>query len=142
MCQGRGSLRSAGWGSDEIVRKYYSGWKTKDWSTIESLLAADFTFTSPNNDDHIDQHAFKKKCWPEAGWIEHFEVEVVIGQAEDVFAKYLCQTKEGKLFRNTEYFRITDGKIRAIECYFGGQQGYPSRHAAILPPEIAPDPAS
>jgi ketosteroid isomerase-like protein len=124
--------------NEEIIRVYYSGFEKKDWSAVESLLADGFTFTSPNNDDHIDKRTFKEKCWPQADWVERFELENVIGKGTDTFVKYLCRTNYGRSFRNTEYFKITDGKIKAIECYFGGNHGYPSQHASISQPEIAP----
>ena len=43
----------------------------------------------------------------------------------EAFVKYLCHTTNGKSFRNVEYLRISDGKVEALECYFGGA-GYPS----------------
>jgi hypothetical protein len=124
--------------NEEIVREYYSGWEKKNWSTVDGFLADGFAFTSPNGDDHIDKRTFKKKCWPEVNWIERFELESVVGERNDVFVKYLCRTNYGRTFRNTEYFRITDGRINAIECYFGGNQGYPSQYASGSQPAIAP----
>jgi hypothetical protein len=42
------------------------------------------------------------------------------------WAKYLCDTKDGKSFRNVEYLRIKNGKLESIECYFGAQSSLPS----------------
>jgi len=112
--------------SEEIIRNYYSGWENKNWSVIESLLAAGFTFTSPNDDDHIDPRAFKTKCWPQADYIERFDLECLLEKENEAFAKYLCHTKNGKSLRNTEYFRFREGRIEAIEVYFGGHQSFPS----------------
>ncbi len=111
---------------EQIVRNYYLGWEKKEWGAIDSLLADGFTFTSPNDDDHIDKRAFKTKCWSQADFIGRFELESVIGKDNEAFVKYLCHTKNGKSFRNTEYFRFRDGKVEAIECYFGGRQSFPS----------------
>jgi hypothetical protein len=36
------------------------------------------------------------------------------------------RTKNGKAFENVEHFTFKGDKIAAIECYFGGQAGYPS----------------
>lgn len=33
--------------SRETVRKYYAAWETKDWHPLDTLLADDFTFSSP-----------------------------------------------------------------------------------------------
>jgi len=34
--------------------------------------------------------------------------------------KYLCHTTNGKSFRKVEYLLVKDGKVEALECYFGG----------------------
>jgi hypothetical protein len=78
--------------NEEIIRNYYSGFETNDWNSVEKLLADGFTFTSPNDDDHIDKRIFKEKCWPQANWIERFELECVIGEGNNAFVKYLCRT--------------------------------------------------
>lgn len=111
---------------EEIIRNYYSGWERKEWGPIDNVLADGFTFTSPNDDDHIDKRAFKTRCWPQADWIERFELENVVGKDNEAFVRYLCRTKNGKSFRNIEYFRFKGGKIEAIECYFGGRNSFPS----------------
>lgn len=113
--------------NEEIVRKYYAAWEKKDWTPLDILLGENFTFTSPNNDDHISKSAFKARCWEsQIDFIKRFELEQVIGNGDEVFVKYLGRTKNGKSFRNVDYFRLKNEKVEAIECYFGGQFGYPS----------------
>jgi hypothetical protein len=46
--------------------------------------------------------------------------------AEDAFVKYLGHTKNGKSFRNVEYFKIKNGRIESLECYFGAQANFPT----------------
>ena len=41
--------------ASDLVRKCFSTWETKDREALEELLAEDFTFTSPNDDDHISK---------------------------------------------------------------------------------------
>jgi len=119
--------RARGMTTEEIVRRYYKAWEQKDWGPIEVLLAENFTFTSANDDDHISKSAFKKGCWEtQINFIDHFEIERVFGQDAEAFVKYLCRTKNGKSFRNVEYFRIRNEKVEAIECYFGGHSTFPS----------------
>jgi hypothetical protein len=50
------------------------------------------------------------------------------GSGNEALVKYLCTTKKGKTFRNVEYLRFkdADGKIAAIECYFGEMGSFPS----------------
>ena len=112
--------------NEDIIRKYYSAWETKEWSTIDRVLADSFTFTSPNDDDHIDKRAFKARCWGQAEYIERFDLESMLGRDNEAFVKYLCRTTQGTRFRNIEYFRLAGGRISDIEVYFGGRLGYPT----------------
>ena len=118
---------------DEIIRTYYSGYELKEWKAIENMLAENFTFTSPNDDDHIDIPTYKERCWRQAEYIEHFELESILGRENEAFVKYLCTTTNGTSFRNTEYFRFEGGKIGSVEVYFGGSLGYPSASVMARP---------
>lgn len=113
--------------NEEIIRKYYAAWEKKDLGAFNILLADNFTFTSPNGDDHIDKSTFKTRCWDtQIGFIQHFDLERITTGGEDAFVMYLCHTKNGKSFRNVEYLRIKNGKLQSIECYFGAQSSFPS----------------
>lgn len=114
--------------SEEIVRRWYKSWEKADVDQFEALMTADFTFTSPMpSDDHISASQFRKQCWDtQTPFIDRFDLERVLGRGNDVFVRYLCHTKSGKSFRNVEYFRVKDGKIEALECYFGGNSTFPS----------------
>ena len=117
--------------TEEIVRRWYKAWEQKDWGPLDVLLAENFTFTSAAGDDHISKGSFKKKCWEtQVGFIDHFEIEQLFGQDNEVFVKYLCRTRSGKSFRNVEFLRVGNGKVESIECYFGGNSTYPSAVSA------------
>src|SRR5262249_52273322 len=108
-----------------------SGYEKKDWGMLDGVLADAFTFTSPNDDDHIKKSTFKKRCFlSQLDFIKQFELETILAHGDVAFVKYLCRTTKGTSFRNTDYFRFADGKITAIECYFGGRLGYPSASAS------------
>jgi len=112
--------------SEALVRKYYRGWELKDWGAFDRLLTDDFTFTSPM-DARISKSAFKKGCWDtQVGSIEHYDLEHVVGAGNDAFVMYVCHTTSGKTFRNVEHFRLKGEQVEAVECYFGGQSGYPT----------------
>jgi ketosteroid isomerase-like protein len=112
--------------TEEIIRKWYQAWEKKDLDQFEALMAENFTFSSAAGDDHISRSTFKTQCWnTQAKLIDRFDLERVIASGNDAFVKYLCHTKNGKSFRNVEYFRVREGKVEALECYFGGS-GYPS----------------
>jgi ketosteroid isomerase-like protein len=112
----------------EIIRKWYAAWEKTDWAPLEALMADDFTFSSAAGDDHISKSTYKAECWEsQKGRIERFELEQVSGNGDEAFVKYTCRTKNGKTFRNVEYFRFRGQKIEAIECFFGdATRGYPS----------------
>ena len=112
--------------SEETIRKYYKKWETKDWHSVDILLADDFTFTSPL-DDHISKSAFKAGCWDtQIAFIERFDLKHVIGRDNEAFVMYICHTTNGKTFRNVEYLRLRDEQVEAVECYFGAQNSFPS----------------
>jgi ketosteroid isomerase-like protein len=113
--------------NEEIIRRWYAAWESKDLGTFDTLLADDFTFSSAAGDDHISKSTFKTQCWDtQIDFIGHFDLERITTGAEDAFVKYLCHTKNGKSFRNVEYLRIKNGKLESIECYFGAQSTFPS----------------
>ena len=113
--------------NEDIVRRYYKAWEKRDWSPIDVLLADNFTFTSANDDDHISKSAFKKGCWEtQIDFTDHFEIEQLFVRGDEAFVKYLCRTKNGKSFRNVEYWRLKNAKVESIECYFGGHSTFPS----------------
>ena len=112
---------------EEIVRRWYKAWEKKDQSQFDALMAEDFTFTSAAGDDHISKSAFKTQCWDtQVNFIDRFDLERVFGSGNEALVKYLCHTKNGKSFRNVEYLRLRDGKVKSIECYFGGKSTFPS----------------
>lgn len=118
----------------QLIRAYYSGYEKKDWSVTGDVLADSFTFTSPNNDDHISKSVFKERCFlSQLEFIKQFELETILAHGQEAFVKYLCRTTKGTSFRNVEYFRFAKGKIAAIETYFGGNLGYPAASAAGKP---------
>jgi hypothetical protein len=110
----------------EVVRKYYAAWETKQWHPIDILLADDFTFSSPL-DDHISKSDFKSGCWDtQIAYIDRFDLKQVIGRDNEVFVMYVCHTTNGKTFQNVEYFQLRKDKVTAVECYFGGKDTFPS----------------
>ena len=113
--------------NEATVRKWYKEWATtKDWQPFDILLAEDFNFTSPL-DDHISKKAFKAKCWDtQIGFVERIDLEHVIGTGNEAFVMYVGHTTNGKTFRNVEYLRLKGEQVRAIECYFGEQNSFPS----------------
>jgi ketosteroid isomerase-like protein len=112
--------------NEATIRNYYTGWERKDWPTFNILLTDDFTFTSPL-DDHISKSAFKAGCWDtQIAFIERFDLTQVVGTGNEAFVMYVCHTTDGKTFRNVEHLRLKGAQVEAVECYFGGQNSFPS----------------
>ena len=113
--------------ADKIIKTYFSGFEKKDWSIIAAQLANGFTFTSANHDDHIPLEEYKKRCWPQSQFIKKVEFEKIMKEGNSAFAIYNLTTNDGKIIRNTEYYTFSNGKIKTIECFFGGTgAGYPT----------------
>jgi ketosteroid isomerase-like protein len=112
--------------SQEAVRRYYAAWETKTWHQVDIMLADDFTFSSPL-DDHISKSDFKAGCWDtQIAYIDRFDLKQVIGTDNQAFVMYVCHTTNGKTLQNVEYFQFRDGKVKSVECYFGGKASFPS----------------
>jgi hypothetical protein len=84
----------------------------------EALLADDFHFTSPY-DERIDRKAYFERCWPNADKIKSHRVEKLIAQGDEAFTLYEIETVDRAKFRNTEFFRVRDGKLIEVQVYFG-----------------------
>ncbi len=123
----RAAWSGPGAANETVIRKWYAGWEKRDWAPLDAMLADDFTFSSANNDDHISKSVFKTRCWePNIDFIKRIDLEQVIGNGDECFVKYLCHTRNGKSFRNVEFFRFRSQKIESIECYFGEMSSFPS----------------
>ena len=113
--------------AESIIKTYFSGYEKKDWSITSSQLADGFTFSSPAPDDHIPLPVYKERCWPQSKFIKKFDFIAIIQEGDHAFALYNLTTNDNKVIRNTEYYTFSNGKIKSIECFFGGSgAGYPT----------------
>ncbi len=113
--------------NEAVIRRWYKGWEKKDWQPLDMLLADNFTFSSAAGDDHISKSEFKKNCWEtQIDHMERMDPQRIYGSGNEAFVMYVGRTKNGKTFQNVEYLRLKDGKVEAIECYFGAQANFPS----------------
>ena len=104
---------------EQTIRSYFDGWKRNDWSAVERLLAEDFTFTSLNDDDHIDKRRYQEKCWPGAASLERMEIDTIVEKDDEAFIRYRGRFAGGEDVHNMESFRLANGKIKEIEVFFG-----------------------
>jgi ketosteroid isomerase-like protein len=111
--------------AEKLIRTYLQGYEKKDWNTVASQFADDFTFTSPAGDDHISLATYKERCWGTSQFVKKVEFSKIIVQGNCAFAIYNITTTDNKTVRNTEYYTFKNGKIKSIECFFGQGPGYP-----------------
>lgn len=112
--------------NENVIRQYYAAYEKKDWHMLELILADGFTFTSPAGDAHISLAQYKAKCWPNSANTKKFDLEKLVVSGDDAFVTYNGWTNDGRLFRNTELFRLKDGKIISNECFFGTGVNFPN----------------
>jgi len=111
--------------NQQLVKDYYAAYEKKDWNMLNALLAEGFVFNGPN-DDHIDLKTYEERCWPNSANIKRFDIEKLVVDGDDAFVTYNGWTNDGRLFRNTEYFKFKDGKIKENACYFGPGISFPN----------------
>jgi ketosteroid isomerase-like protein len=111
--------------NQKLIKGYYAAYEKKDWNMLTPLLADSFVFNSPN-DDHIDLKTYKERCWPNSVNIKRFDIDKLVVDGDDAFVTYNGWTNDGRVFRNTEYFKFKDGKIKENACFFGPGISYPN----------------
>jgi hypothetical protein len=110
-----------------IVRRYFQAYESKVRNDIEALLGNDFVFSSPH-DNRIDRQTYLAQCWPFAKDVEAFHIEKLFENGNEAFVTYLCQPIARPSFRNTEFFRVENGKVQEVVVYFGRtiEEGQPA----------------
>lgn len=102
----------------DVVRAYFGAYETENREVVETLLADNFTFTSPN-DDAIDKATYFERCWPNSDVARDQQIEKIVVDGDKAFVTYLCSSAGGKTFRNTEFLTFVDGRIASVNVYFG-----------------------
>jgi PhnB protein len=106
-----------------VVRGCFTAYEQKDRALIESLLAPDFTFSSPL-DDNISRERYFERCWPNSEHLETFEIEKLFVEGDEAFVQYVAHpTGASAPFRNTEFFTLRGGLVTHVDVYFGSETG-------------------
>jgi ketosteroid isomerase-like protein len=106
------------------ARALFDAFAQADRAAAERLIADDFRFTSPN-DDALDRAGYFEVCWPNAGTVRDFDLRHVATEGDRVFVTYEARNPAGHRFRNTELLLVRDGRVRAVEVYFGWTLPHP-----------------
>jgi ketosteroid isomerase-like protein len=102
----------------EIIRALFAAYRSNDRGTVEAAFTDDFRFTSPY-DDEIDKATYFERCWRNSDWLERQDLERIFVEGDGAFVTYRCVAKDGKSFRNTEFFTFAGDRIGRIDVYFG-----------------------
>lgn len=105
-------------GRAEIIRALFAAYRSNDRGAVEDFFTADFRFTSPY-DDRIDKATYFERCWRNSDWIERQDLERIFVEGSEAVVIYRCVGRDGKSFRNTEFFSFEDDLIKSIDVYFG-----------------------
>jgi hypothetical protein len=119
--------------AEQTIKNFWSGFEKKDWNMIAAQLADGFTFTSPNNDDHINVAQFKEKCWaPGAKFFQHIEFQKIVIEGNTAFVMYnITTTADSRIVHNVEYYTFSNGKIKSIETFFGAGIDFPGHEGNV-----------
>jgi len=105
----------------DTVRAAFEAYLAQDRVTAEHMYAADFMFTSPQ-DDHIDKDTFLERCFPTANRLNSQTLLHVVELPDgDVFVLYEYELKTGDQHRNVELITVRDEQLTETQVFFGGK---------------------
>jgi len=112
---------------EKAVRAYYDGFVNKDWNTVVSQLADDFTFTSPAPDnDHINIEKFKDECWGTSKFTKAVRFIKVFESGDELALQVEITTTDNKLVHNVDIYKFNSaGKIESVDVFFGPGIDFP-----------------
>ena len=109
-------------GRADTIRRIFASYLANDRNFVENALSDDFRFSSPY-DDAIYKPTYFARCWKNSDWIERHELERIFVEGDEAFVTYRCVAKcdgkDGRTFRNTEFFVFEANKVKRIDVYFG-----------------------
>ncbi|HVV90179.1 MAG TPA: nuclear transport factor 2 family protein [Solirubrobacterales bacterium] len=103
----------------ELAKAHYRAFSTGDRATVEELLAEEFEFHSPADEQGLDRAGWFERCWPGAGSLTGFEFVRLIEDGDEVVVTYEATRRDGSRFRNTEVLGFDGDKQVRAEVYFG-----------------------
>lgn len=114
-----------------LTRALLDAFTTKDRDAAERLIAPDFRFTSPF-DNGLDRASYFAICWPASEYLDRFEIVRLLEDETSAAVTYVGHGRNGRRAQNTEVMTCRDGRIVAVEVYFGWSVPHPvapGRHA-------------
>ena len=102
----------------DTARQLYLGFAAGDRDIVDSILAAQFTFSSPI-DVGLDRDGYFRRCWPGAGQGQQFEFVRMLEVGDQVIVTYEMTRADGGRGRNTEILSFDGEHVTQVEVYFG-----------------------
>lgn len=116
----------------DTVARFFEAFAEGDRAAAEALISDDFSFTSPR-DNALDRAAWFRTCWAHNDQIADFDILLMAVEGLRVFVTYEGVATGGNRFRNTEVFTVTEGRIEAVEVFFGWSLPHPAPGGGSLP---------
>ena len=101
----------------QTARDLFDAFTEKDRAKIEAILAPDFRFSSPL-DNQIDRATYFERCWPSSQDSGPFDIIRLVEDGDVVFVTYEA-SQMGHGFRNTEVLTFRGDQVVSVEVYFG-----------------------
>jgi catechol 2,3-dioxygenase-like lactoylglutathione lyase family enzyme len=102
-----------------VVEAHYRAFEREDRDAVAAALTEDFSFRSPA-DSGFDKAGFLANCFPNRELAGPFSfVRLAALSGGEVLVTYEYPKRDGSRSRNTEVVTVRDGKIAAVEVYFG-----------------------
>ncbi len=102
----------------QLARDLYLAFAAGDHERVESMLAKEFTFSSPV-DVGLDRSRYFERCWPGSGQGQQFAFVRLVEAGDEVIVTYEMTRADGGRGRNTEILTFDGDQVSGAEVYFG-----------------------
>jgi hypothetical protein len=102
----------------DLARARLKAYVDKDRTAIEALLADDYHFSSPI-DNELDRATYLRRCWPNSEKTSSFDEVIATEDGNRAVIVYEAAAAGGHRFRNCEVTTARGDKIVRVEVYFG-----------------------
>lgn|GEM_PF-536188 len=102
----------------EIIRALFAAYLANDREAAAQAFSEDFRFNTPYGEG-IDKATYFAECWRNSDWIGRHQIERIMVDGNEAFVTYHCMAKDGRSFRNSEFFVFEGDKVTRVDVYFG-----------------------
>ena len=114
----------------ETVKRALQAYLDNDRAAIESVIGAEYRFTSPR-DNALDRDTYFARCWPASEAMT--AMELIHGTEDGELAWVVYEAAMGgPPFRNAELHRVRDGRIVETQVFFGWSLPHPAPAGGYL----------